>query len=687
MKKKYLVQSSIIFFYLIIFSIYLLNAPHSFSQGIGVNNTGNPPDNSSALDIDGANNLTNAKGLLIPRMTTTERNTITAPIPESLLIFNTSTRCFEAYNSLILQWVSIRCLGCLLPEYFNAGDATNVLATSFSANWSSSAGATYYLLDVSDNSTFSSFVSGCGGSPCNSFNVGNTNTYSVTGLSSGITYYYRIYAANACGITVPSNVINTCATPPTDVTATATPNPVCLGATLTLNGSATNATSWSWSGPNGFSSTMQNPTVANMSSATAGVYTLTASNSVGPATPVNTASVSLITIPGTPTAGTHVATITQITWNWNSVSGATGYKWNTVNNFTTATATNPAGTTSYIQTGLTCGNDYTLYVWAYNDCGPSASPVTLTQSTGNPTPSQPVLQTTFPCRNHINFYWNVQACVRYKWNTVNDYSTADDIGTAIMGGYSGYIPSGLTCNTSYTFYLWAYNAAGYSAVTIMTESTTACLTPGTACSWNGSTTFSKSHTAGAVAPVTKTVTYHQIQTPASGASKCWITQNLGADNEASSYNDDTQAAQGWYWQFNRQQGFQHDGTTRTPATAWITPINESSDWQAANDPCALLLGTGWRLPTYTEWVNVDDYSCAQFYPEGYSFDLNLHTSNRGFLDYSTGDILTGYGYNSKFWSSKSSSNTIGWAYKGGSDYWNPGTFNKAQGNSIRCLKD
>ena len=63
-----------------------------------------------------------------------------------------------------------------------------------------------------------------------------------------------------------------------------------------------------------------------------------------------------------------------------------------------------------------------------------------------------------------------------------------------------------------------------------------------------------SHTAGVVAPVTKAVTYGTVNTNLSGSDKCWITQNLGADNQASSPSDSTEASAGWYWQFNHMQG-------------------------------------------------------------------------------------------------------------------------------------
>ena len=113
------------------------------------------------------------------------------------------------------------------------------------------------------------------------------------------------------------------------------------------------------------------------------------------------------------------------------------------------------------------------------------------------------------------------------------------------------------------------------------------------------------HVAGTVAPVSKTVTYGTVTNIPGATTKCWITSNLGADHQATAVSDATEASAGWYWQFNRKQGYKHDGTTRTPNTAWITSINESSDWITANDPCTSELGSGWRLPTSTEWSNVD----------------------------------------------------------------------------------
>lgn len=79
-----------------------------------------------------------------------------------------------------------------------------------------------------------------------------------------------------------------------------------------------------------------------------------------------------------PSAGSIVPSKTQIVWNWTTAAGATGYKWNTTNDF--GSAADMGANTSKTETGLTTGTSYTRYVWAYNYCG--SSPVTiLTQST------------------------------------------------------------------------------------------------------------------------------------------------------------------------------------------------------------------------------------------------------------------------------------------------------------------
>ena len=185
---------------LFIFCINLIppfGATTGSSQGMSVNATGATPDNSSMLDVSATD-----KGLLIPRMTTTQRNAIASPA-HSLMIYNLTTDCLELYNASSSIWVSIGCTGCQLPGSFTATTATNITGTSFDANWTASTGATNYYLDVAIDTAFTTFVTGY-----NNLSVGNVITYSVdTNLACATTYYYRLRAENSCGTSINSNII------------------------------------------------------------------------------------------------------------------------------------------------------------------------------------------------------------------------------------------------------------------------------------------------------------------------------------------------------------------------------------------------------------------------------------------------------------------------------------------------
>ena len=76
----------------------------TFSQNVGIGLTN--PDASALLDLNPPNN---DKGLLIPRLDSTQRNDIPNPA-ESLLIFNTDSQCYEGYSTVKSQWFPVGCL-------------------------------------------------------------------------------------------------------------------------------------------------------------------------------------------------------------------------------------------------------------------------------------------------------------------------------------------------------------------------------------------------------------------------------------------------------------------------------------------------------------------------------------------------------------------------------------------------
>jgi len=197
--------------------------------------------------------------------------------------------------------------------------------------------------------------------------------------------------------------------------------------------------------------------------------------------------------------------------------------------------------------------------------------------------------------------------------------------------------------------------------------------------------FTVNHTTyGGVAPVDKTVTYSTVTNMPGEPTKCWITQNLGATNQAVSVGDDTEAAAGWYWQFNLRQGYKHDGTTRTPATTWIDNIYDDSDWTSANDPCTLELGTSWHIPTATEWNNMIAGGYWTDYNGPWNSGLKLHFA--GALDGFDGSLHQ-RNYAGYYWGSSQEFAAAGFnlQFSGSWFIWNSNQ--KSYGYSIRCLKD
>ncbi|MCX6266050.1 MAG: hypothetical protein NTW16_01645, partial [Bacteroidetes bacterium] len=181
--------------------------------------------------------------------------------------------------------------------------------------------------------------------------------------------------------------------------------------------------------------------------------------------PVTLIQTTSLSPPAAPTAGTHVPAATQIVWNWNTVSGATGYKWGITNVY--ANATNMGTAFTKTETGLTCNTAYTRYAWAYSACGNSTA-LTLTQTTSLNPPAAPTGGTHVAAATQIVWNWNsVSGAAGYKWGATNVYANATDMGTAVTK-----TETGLTCNTAYTRYAWAYNACGNSTPITLIQTTT-----------------------------------------------------------------------------------------------------------------------------------------------------------------------------------------------------------------------
>jgi hypothetical protein len=188
-------------------------------------------------------------------------------------------------------------------------------------------------------------------------------------------------------------------------------------------------------------------------------------------------------------------------------------------------------------------------------------------------------------------------------------------------------------------------------------------------------------TTNGVAPVNKTTTYGSSYLPGI-SDKCWITSNLGSDHQATAVNDATEASAGWYWQFNRKQGYKWDGSTMTPSWSNST-ISENLDWQGANDPCTIELGVSWRIPTYTEWYTVDNTGGWTTWNGPWNSALKLHAA--GFIPFSLA-IVVQRGYIGKYWSGTQYSTTFGWYQNSESPDCSQNNYDKRFGFPLRCIK-
>ena len=190
--------------------------------------------------------------------------------------------------------------------------------------------------------------------------------------------------------------------------------------------------------------------------------------------------------------------------------------------------------------------------------------------------------------------------------------------------------------------------------------------------------------SGGVAPVNKTVAYGTVNGIPGELTKCWITRNLGASQEATVVSDATEASAGWYFQFNRKKGYQYT-SSRTPGTAWdATNDNLSATWEAAKDPCALELGAGWHVPTNTEWTNVNTGGGWINWNGPFGSAVKLHAA--GGLNPGDGS-LSYRGLSGSYWSNTQFSTTYGWYLGFSSANSNIYNYSKSNGYPVRCVRD
>ncbi len=226
------------------------------------------------------------------------------------------------------------------------------------------------------------------------FNGGGTITVNLTssaagviiisGLGAGLYEHIKVILAGCPSNEVgPFNLV--------DPSAPAMPliitnSPICAGNTLTLSASTTSpgVATFTWTGPNGFTSALPNPTIPNATVAASGTYNVTATIS-GCTSPVGSVAIVVNATPATPVAGSNSPLCGGVGLSLNLTSsttfpGAVSYSWTGPNSFTSSLQ-NPVITSV---TGIHAGT-YTVIATATAGSCPSAPASTVVVV--NPTPT------------------------------------------------------------------------------------------------------------------------------------------------------------------------------------------------------------------------------------------------------------------------------------------------------------
>jgi hypothetical protein len=283
----------------------------------------------------------------------------------------------------------------------------------------------------------------------------------------------------------------------------------------------------------------------------------------------------------------------------------------------------PAESLMIFNTTTNCFESYVNGTWNSLACPAPCAPVFA------PTAAASVSSAT-----QIVWNWTPPStgATGYQWNTVNTYP-GNGVNTLLSPSYT---QTGLTVGTQYTLYVWAYNACSmHSAVLTLTATT----------NWTCGYPVYVAYTPGnngipATSPASITYNTQTSHAVNQWPQTCWLTQNLGATQVATSSNHASHVASGWYYQFNRSQAYDmaDDGTTITPSSGWSTSVDYTSSWQQANDPCHIQLGGTWHVPNMnydlywsigSVWANGSGSTTVEHY-----FNSAGHVEDGGYIDFS-----------------------------------------------------
>lgn len=198
-------------------------------------------------------------------------------------------------------------------------------------------------------------VSTDGGTTWTDIAGATSTTYVRPTVSTSGTYMYRLAVAQGTNISSSSCRINS---DPVTITVNRNPdpeassnNPTCVGDTLRLSAAKGGAT-YTWTGPNGFTSSLQDPVINSLSAANNGKYFVTMVTSIG-CTNKDSIEISVNPAP-TADAGNDVTICEGNSTTLTGSGSSNGYVWSPSTGLSDATSQSPTAsptdTTTYVLT-------------------------------------------------------------------------------------------------------------------------------------------------------------------------------------------------------------------------------------------------------------------------------------------------------------------------------------------------
>jgi hypothetical protein len=291
----------------------------------------------------------------------------------------------------------------------------------------------------------------------------NPTLPSATNLMSGI---YSVFATSAG-----------CSGPATNLTVTVNNNPTpsagssftnyCAGGTVLLF--ASSASSYSWSGPNGFSSSVQNPTITPATANASGLYQLVVTNA---ASCSGTTNIS-ITVNANPVLSAFASNTAICSGSPINLfaSGGNNYVWSGPNGFN-STAQNPTiSPTSTLSAGVYSINTTNTVTGCANNT------VVVVNVNALPTFTAAVNSASICSNSSIQLTANGSNIVNYNWVGPLSYTasgnnqTISNASTNNAGNYTVTVIDANTCQSSLVVPVFVYSLTGVNANTGVVSNT------------------------------------------------------------------------------------------------------------------------------------------------------------------------------------------------------------------------